>query len=94
MQTEDAVALAQEIATRSPDSVSGSKLLFNASWTATDAQALGLETEIQRKLLVPPLKNTLASASQGLNLPKMAQLSFTDRQSTWKGTADGTEFAR
>ena len=60
----------------------------------TYAQALELETEIQRKLLVPPLKNTLASASQGLNLPKMAQLSFTDRQSTWKGTADGTEFAR
>ena len=53
---EDAVALAKEITTRSPDSVAATKLLFNATWDAPEARALELETEIQTKLLLPPLK--------------------------------------
>ena len=32
------------------------KLLFNATWDAPEARALELETEIQTKLLLPPLK--------------------------------------
>mmetsp|Transcript_76865 Transcript_76865/g.220759 ORF Transcript_76865/g.220759 Transcript_76865/m.220759 type:complete len:256 (+) Transcript_76865:201-968(+) len=91
---EDAVALAKEITTRSPDSVAATKLLFNATWDAPEARALELETEIQTKLLLPPLKNTMASASQGLGLPKAVQLNFKDRQPEWRGTLEGTPFEK
>ena len=52
----DALKLLEEIATRSPDSVAASKRLFNDTWLAPEARAFEVETELQRKLLVPPLK--------------------------------------
>lgn len=83
---EKALALAKEISTRSPDCVSAAKQLFNNSWNIDEKEALQMETDLQRTLLVPPLKNTMAAASIGLNLP--IQLSFKDRQGTWRGSAE------
>jgi enoyl-CoA hydratase/carnithine racemase len=80
---QEAMALAKEIGARSPDSVAATKQLFNTTWSQPERVALEAETELQKVLLVPPLKNTMAAASQGMNLP--IQLDFKDRQSTWKG---------
>ncbi|MFN2359599.1 MAG: crotonase/enoyl-CoA hydratase family protein [Marinobacter sp.] len=47
----DAMAFAQQLASRSPDAVAASKLLFNRSWSATDKSALDWETRLQKKVL-------------------------------------------
>lgn len=81
---ERAQALAEEIIARSPDAVAATKQLFNNTWSAPEEDALKLETELQRKLLTPPLKNTMASASIGMDLP--IKLSFKARQPHWRGS--------
>jgi enoyl-CoA hydratase/carnithine racemase len=81
---EKAEALAAEISARSPDAVCGAKRLFNTTWTASDAEALRVETDIQRKILT--LQNTLVAGSQGLKLP--LPLSFKDRQPDWEGSPE------
>jgi enoyl-CoA hydratase/carnithine racemase len=43
--------LAEEIATRSPDAVRRGKSLLERSWTASAAESLALEEELQRELL-------------------------------------------
>jgi len=73
----EARSLAAEICKRSPDSVAATKALFNSTWTVPEARALEIETELQKELLLPPLQNTLAAASQGM-------IPFKDRQSSWK----------
>lgn len=78
---EDAMKLVEEISQRSPDSVAAAKKLFNETWLASDQRALETETELQKKLLVPPLKNTLAAATQGLDLP--LKMSYSLRQKFW-----------
>jgi enoyl-CoA hydratase/carnithine racemase len=83
---EGALSLAKEISTRSPDCVSAAKQLFNNSWNIDEQAALEMETILQKDLLVPPLKNTMAAASIGLNFP--VQLSFKNRQSSWKGSKE------
>lgn len=83
---DKALELAKEISTRSPDCVSAAKELYNNTWNLNEKEALEMETDLQRILLVPPLKNTMAAASIGLNLP--VQLSFKDRQPNWKGSKE------
>ncbi len=46
-----AVALAQDIAERSPDAVAGAKKLYNEAWLADDATALAWETKLQKRLI-------------------------------------------
>ncbi|MCL7943844.1 crotonase/enoyl-CoA hydratase family protein [Marinobacter sp. ATCH36] len=46
-----AMVFARELATRSPDAVAASKLLFNRSWNAADKVALDWETKLQKKVL-------------------------------------------
>jgi len=78
---EGALALAEEISARSPDCVAAAKVLFNRTWHAPVRESLEIESELQCALLVPPLKNTLAAASMGMELP--IQLSFKERQDHW-----------
>lgn len=59
-----ALALAQEISSRSPDAVSAAKKLFNSTWTADDKTALNIETKLQRKLI--GRWNQIAAASKNL----------------------------
>ncbi|MEP1217302.1 MAG: crotonase/enoyl-CoA hydratase family protein [Marinobacter sp.] len=47
----EALAFARELATRSPDAVAASKLLFNRAWSAPDKVALDWETRLQKKVL-------------------------------------------
>ena len=47
----EALSLANELASRSPDAVAAAKLLFNRSWTASDRAALKWETRLQMKIL-------------------------------------------
>lgn len=60
----DALAMAQEISSRSPDAVSAAKKLFNSTWVADDKTALNIETRIQKKLL--GRWNQIAAASKNL----------------------------
>lgn len=45
-------ALAAELATRSPDSVAATKLLFQRAWPASESRAFGLERWYQLRLLL------------------------------------------
>ncbi|MCH8500193.1 MAG: crotonase/enoyl-CoA hydratase family protein [Marinobacter sp.] len=47
----EAQAFARELATRSPDAVAASKLLFNRTWSEGDKTALDWETKLQKKVL-------------------------------------------
>lgn len=59
-----ALALAHEIATRSPDAVRRAKRLFEQSWNAPPEETLALEAELQRELIGTP--NQMAALSAGL----------------------------
>jgi len=48
---EEAIKVAKEIVSRSPDAVAESKWMFQRTWVADEAKCLEVETEIQRKLI-------------------------------------------
>ncbi len=56
-------ALADEIASKSPDAVRGAKRLFDDSWTGSAEQTLALEASVQRGLIGSP--NQLAAVTAG-----------------------------
>ncbi|MCG8315016.1 MAG: crotonase/enoyl-CoA hydratase family protein [Pseudomonadales bacterium] len=60
----DAIALAQQISSRSPDAIAAAKKLFNETWTADEKTALNLETRLQKKLI--GRWNQIAAASKNL----------------------------
>jgi len=59
-----ATALAREIAGRSPDAVRAAKRLLNEAHALSDAEALVLETDLQRGLLGSP--NQIAAVTAGM----------------------------
>jgi enoyl-CoA hydratase/carnithine racemase len=59
----DALALAREIAGRSPDAVRSAKRLFDEAWTGSPTETLSLEAELQMKLIGSP--NQLAAVAAG-----------------------------
>jgi enoyl-CoA hydratase/carnithine racemase len=61
----DAMALAAEIAGRSPDAVRATKRLFDESWTGPPEQTLALEAQLQRRLIGSP--NQLAAVAAGFS---------------------------
>ncbi|MGK5094989.1 crotonase/enoyl-CoA hydratase family protein [Deltaproteobacteria bacterium TL4] len=62
---EDAVEMAKEFATRSPDAIAYVKKLFNSTWVADDKTALKWETQLQKKLL--GRWNQLAAVSKNVS---------------------------
>jgi enoyl-CoA hydratase/carnithine racemase len=60
---EDAVALAREIASKSPDAIQSAKRLYDSSWTAPAQETLALEAAMQRKLIGSP--NQVAAVTAG-----------------------------
>jgi enoyl-CoA hydratase/carnithine racemase len=61
----EALALAAEIAARSPDAVRAAKRLLNDAWREPPATGLGLEAETQRRLIGSP--NQLAAVQSALS---------------------------
>ena len=59
-----ALELAREIAAKSPDAIRSAKRLYDEAWTANPADALVLESELQRALLGSP--NQLAAVTAGM----------------------------
>ncbi len=59
-----ALALANEIASKSPDAIRRAKRLFDEAWTGAADQTLALEAELQGELLGTP--NQLAAVQAGL----------------------------
>ncbi len=60
----DALALAREIAARSPDAVRRVKRLFDQAWNGPASETLALEAMLQRELVGTP--NQLAAVQAGL----------------------------
>ena len=87
---EEAMRLARQIASKaSPDAAAGAKRLLHAAYTtqaADDARLLGIETELQRRLIGG--WNQVASASRGLGAPAFLQPAFRDRAAGWSEEAD------
>ena len=66
---EEAMNVAEVIASRSPDSIAAAKVLYQKSWLATEKECLDLETELQ-KLLLPSWNQIAASGKNfGVSLP-------------------------
>jgi enoyl-CoA hydratase/carnithine racemase len=60
----DALALAHEIASRSPDAVRHAKRLFDEAWTGTPAETLALEARLQSELI--GTTNQVAALTAGI----------------------------
>jgi enoyl-CoA hydratase/carnithine racemase len=69
-----AEALAAQLKTRSPDSVAGTKALFQQTWGASENAALDIESRIQRKLITGKNHKIARTA----NFKKVAPV-FVDR---------------
>jgi enoyl-CoA hydratase/carnithine racemase len=59
----EAMSLAREIASKSPDAVRAAKRLFDESWNADPAESLALEASLQRTLIGSP--NQIAAVTAG-----------------------------
>lgn len=68
---DEALALAREIASKSPDAIRAGKRLLNAAWLSTNEAGLKLEEELQRKLLGSP------------NQIEAVQANFEKREPRW-----------
>lgn len=87
---EQAMQLARQVASRSsPDAAAAAKRLLNAAYTtrpADDVRLLGLETELQRRLIGG--WNQAACVTRGLGFPAFLQPAFRDRADGWTEEAD------
>jgi enoyl-CoA hydratase/carnithine racemase len=70
---EDALALAREIANKSPDAIRAAKRLLNETWQGTVAEGLKLEEALQRSLIGKPNQVESVKANFEKRSPK-----FTD----------------
>jgi enoyl-CoA hydratase/carnithine racemase len=70
---EDALAMASEIAGKSPDAIRAAKRLLNETWQGTVAEGLKLEEALQRSLLGKPNQVESVKANFEKRAPK-----FTD----------------
>jgi enoyl-CoA hydratase/carnithine racemase len=70
---DDALALAREIASKSPDAVRAAKRLLQQSWQGSVADGLKLEEELQRSLIGKPNQIEAVKANLEKRAPK-----FTD----------------
>lgn len=66
---QEAMMVAKDIASKSPDSTAAAKVLYQKSWFASDKDCLELETEIQEKLLVSWNQLAASAKNFGVNVP-------------------------
>lgn len=66
---EEALKVAKEIATRSPDSVASTKELFQTTWVADEENCLKKETDLQMKLIGTWNQIAASGRQFGVNLP-------------------------
>ncbi|MFI5317449.1 MAG: enoyl-CoA hydratase-related protein, partial [Myxococcota bacterium] len=69
---DDALALAREIAGRSPDAVRAAKRLLQQTWQSSVADGLKLEEELQRSLIGKPNQLEAVRANFEKRAPKFA----------------------
>jgi enoyl-CoA hydratase/carnithine racemase len=67
---DDALALAREIASKSPDAVRAGKRLLQESWQGSVADGLRLEEDLQRKLIGRPNQVEAVKANLEKRAPK------------------------
>ena len=84
----EALRLAGEIATRSPDASAAAKRLIHATFSSecSEARALHIESELQKQLIGG--WNQMACAAKGLGAPAWLQPAFADRSPAWDSEAD------
>eukprot|EP00802_Teleaulax_amphioxeia_P022075 Tamp_22487.p1 GENE.Tamp_22487~~Tamp_22487.p1 ORF type:complete len:320 (-),score=73.08 Tamp_22487:126-1085(-) len=77
----DALALAKDIASKSPDAVAAAKRLYNKTYALNDRQALELESELQTKLILG--WNNVASVAKGFGVPDFLAPKKSKRNEFW-----------
>ena len=84
----EAMRLAKEIASKSPDAAPAAKRLLHATYSdgCDEARALRVESDLQRRLLGG--WNQAACAAKGLGAPAFLQPSFRERAAAWDDEAD------
>jgi len=65
----EAMQLARQIVSRSPDSVASAKRLFQETWFAQEDRCLEIETELQKELLGSWNQVAASSRNLGISLP-------------------------
>ena len=70
----EAMKVAKDIVSKSPDSVAAAKVMYQKSWFASEKDCLEIETEIQKRLLYS--WNQMAASGKNFGL----DLSYKDRQ--------------
>mmetsp|Transcript_36309 Transcript_36309/g.60139 ORF Transcript_36309/g.60139 Transcript_36309/m.60139 type:complete len:321 (+) Transcript_36309:23-985(+) len=83
----EALHIAREIASRSPDATAAAKRLLHATYSSNDeARALHLESELQRKLIGG--WNQMVSTTKGFGVPSLLQPRYAQRSEVWNNEAD------
>jgi len=84
----EALRLAEEIASKSPDASAAAKRLLHATFAENveEGRALGVEAEVQRQLIGG--WNQLVCAAKGLGVPPLLQPGFHERAATWDAEVD------
>ena len=70
----EAMKVAKDIVSKSPDSVAAAKVMYQKSWFASEKDCLELETEIQKRLLYS--WNQMAASGKNFGV----DLSYKDRR--------------
>ena len=85
---DEAMRLAREIATKSPDATAAAKRLLHATYAdgCDESRALRVESEVQKRLLGG--WNMAACVARGLGAPPLLQPGFTARAADWSAEAD------
>lgn len=77
----EALALAKDIASKSPDAVAAAKRLYNKTYALNDREALELESELQTKLILG--WNNVASVAKGFGVPDFLAPKKSKRNEYW-----------
>jgi len=65
----EAIEVAKEIVSRSPDAVAESKRLYQQTWVANESECLEVETELQKKLIGSWNQIATSARNFGVNVP-------------------------
>jgi len=82
----EALALAKDIAQVSPDAVAASKRLYNKTYALNDREALLLESDLQRKLILG--WNNVSSVAKGFGVPGFLAPKRSTRNDFWHKELD------
>mmetsp|Transcript_28128 Transcript_28128/g.34342 ORF Transcript_28128/g.34342 Transcript_28128/m.34342 type:complete len:131 (-) Transcript_28128:37-429(-) len=75
---KEAMNVAEEIVSRSPDCSTAAKRLYQKSWFATEQECLNLETDLQKRLLLSWNQMAASAKNFGIHVPFRERQNFDE----------------